>query len=312
MIVADPDDPALRGRRSRHREVAAQADDGAGAGGGVDGGRGPIGAQRLGGGAQVQLYARGNLHGGRRPVHPDVLPARHGLQVDPDLRPARGDGGEVPVVPDHVQGLAHRRVDQPAGDPGGPERHLDRFQQEGGDVDRAAARLVEPRKLAVGPEAAGCGVDGRQLSGQDGLRRLAHGRVAEHQHRGGPQGGKGDGEGRAHDPPDDTTGVLPVADCGDCAGVVSEEEGVVVVEVDPVEGLVLVPADDAPEVDRATVPVVRAWDAWPGRALATARDRAPPATSEPAARKRVLTRTRWSPRSRLVREGMNTSDRRRS
>jgi hypothetical protein len=101
-----------------------------------------------------------------------------------------------------------------------------------------------------------------------------------------------------------------VADFGVSVGVLSEEEGVVVVEVDPVLWLALVPevdalvaADEVLDEDRTTVPVVRAWDALPGSALATARDRAPPATSEPAARKRVLTRIRWSPRSRLVREG---------
>jgi hypothetical protein len=108
--------------------------------------------------------------------------------------------------------------------------------------------------------------------------------------------------------------VLPVADCGDSVGLLSEEEGVVVVEVDPVLWLALVPeadalvaADEVLDDDRPTVAVVRAGDAWPGSALATARDRAPPATSEPAARKRVLTRIRWSPRSRRVREGTHWS-----
>ena len=76
---ANPDDPALLRRRPGHGHVTPEAYQHPGPGGGGDGPGGPVGAQRLGRGPQVQDHARRHLHGGGRPVHPHPLPARDGL-----------------------------------------------------------------------------------------------------------------------------------------------------------------------------------------------------------------------------------------
>ena len=126
------------------------------------GGRGAVGGQRLGAGAEVQAGA------GRQPQRP-------ALAVETDCAPARDQGrltrgrvgrecGEVAVVAGGDQRRADRRVDQPAGPAGDVERHRDGLCRQLAHAHRGACRGVRALEVGVGAKAAAGGVDGVQLT----------------------------------------------------------------------------------------------------------------------------------------------------
>ncbi|HEX6394933.1 MAG TPA: hypothetical protein VFZ97_15975 [Acidimicrobiales bacterium] len=102
-----------------------------------------------------------------------------------------------------------------------------------------------------------------------------------------------------HDPPEEATGEELDRD-GRCVGLLSPELDSEDDDRDP-EFVDCEPASELPPVELDECDVC---DEWPGSALATAAERMPPASNDPAARYRVLRLIRSNPRSRDALEGM--------
>ena len=83
-------------------------------------GGGPVGRERLGGGAEIEPRSLRQLHGAPDGVKPDRPPAGRGER--PQGRPIRGMASQVAVVARGHQRGADRRVDEPAGEERGAQR----------------------------------------------------------------------------------------------------------------------------------------------------------------------------------------------
>ncbi len=136
--------------------------------------------QRLRRGAEVQLGAGTDLEQraaqlGRSPARDEPGPCW--------ARVVRGDLVEVAVVPGTDEGVADRRVQQPAAPPRPGQRSGEvlarlRRQQERAATDRQG---VEPGQLGVGAKAAGQLVDPVDHRVHDGLGHAKGGGVGHHQ-----------------------------------------------------------------------------------------------------------------------------------
>ena len=222
VAVGEADDPATLGRGARGGDVAAEADEHAGAAapGGRRGlnrrGRGAVGAPRLGRGAEVELDARRHQHGARGMIDTDGLPAGHPLDGNVEGRPGPGDVGEGPVV---ARGGA--RPDRPSGRRGHPwlvpPRARPRVRPPGWGRPvpaRLGAAFTRRRSLSGRKrlQAWSTSASVRSSAGaghgqRGGLRDQEHRRGAERREADRRRGrGRGARGAHGHEPPDTTWG----------------------------------------------------------------------------------------------------------
>ena len=219
VVVGDPNGPSARRRWSGHRDVAAQADQHARSRGLGRGPGRPIGAQRLGGGAQVELDPLGDPHGRGRAVGPHQSPAGHRPHGDANGWAGGMDPGEVAVVAQHPQRGADRRIDPAVGERGRRAAPLRPLPGRGA-TRRSGGRSMRSPVPVPSPAGSGCR-PGRwprpRLRAHRGRRRPC--RIGHHHGAGCPEGGKADrGERAGHDAPEETAPDPPLPATGGWLG----------------------------------------------------------------------------------------------
>ncbi len=148
---------------------------------------GPVRGPGLGRGAEIQVHAAGQGQQPRLLVEPDLAPAGHRPDGEPDRRAHGGQQREVTVVAEGGHRVGHGRVHVPVRHPGRAQRHRDRLREQRADLHGAGlvrcwlvrcwlvrcwlvpAVRAEPHQLGVGPEAAA----GLVHRGQVGLEEAA-------------------------------------------------------------------------------------------------------------------------------------------
>src|SRR2546426_1232341 len=158
LVDADPP-PAVR-RRAGDRDVATEADEGAGSAGRPRGGIGrEVCRERLPGRAEIELDASRDPGRPAHAIEPDRVPTRDGLEPEREGAAAARDQVEVVVVAGQPDGTPDRRVDEPFGRRRGANGCLERVEEERADRDVLAGPGVQPADLAVRAEAAVRSVD---------------------------------------------------------------------------------------------------------------------------------------------------------
>ncbi len=173
-------------------------------------GRGAVGGERLGRGAQVERDPARDPHAARARVQQHRAPAGHGLHPHQPGGAAALHQPEVAVVADVVHRAADGRVHVSAAHLGGAQRHGERLRQELADLDHLARGRVDAAELGVVAEAAAGQVDVLERGPQERLRLIDGARPVHDHERGGAQ--RGEGRRRqlaAHDAPDGATGAWP-------------------------------------------------------------------------------------------------------
>ena len=158
---------------------------------------------------------------------------------------------EVLVVAEPDQRPPAGRIDVPVGERGGREGHSQRLREQRADLDRAAARVVDPPEFGVGPEPRAGRVHRVQFRGEQVVGRFQAVRMGDEQRRERPERPEGSrarrrGRGR-HQPPAcdglDTVGFGAGAELVDGAGAGAELGGASVGDGDELCG----PARREPE-----------------------------------------------------------------
>ena len=186
VVVADPHAPALVGRRSTDRHVAAERDEDTASGRSRRRGGDPVRGQRLRRGAKVEPDPAGHQQrsGISIPTHPPPTGRRTRRG---DRFTVAGHVREVPVVAEHPHGLTDRRVDHAIGQFRGMQRDAHGLGQQRAHRHRRAAVGVQAGDLRIGSEPAARRVDGGQLGVQDIAGRSQSGRVGDDDDRRCPQ-----------------------------------------------------------------------------------------------------------------------------
>ncbi len=232
-VVGDPHPPAAVGRVTSHPEVAAQVDQDAAAHRGLDGGRGPVGGQRLGRGPQVEHDPGGDGDLAPVRVECDPAPAARGQRRLAQGACMLAGPREVLVVAEPDQRPPAGRIDVPVGERGGREGHTQRLREQRADPDRATVRVVDPPEFGVGPEPRAGRVHRVQFRGEQVMGRFQAVRMGDEQRRERPERPDGSrarrrGRGR-HQPPacDElvTVGFGAGAELVDAAGAGAELGG---------------------------------------------------------------------------------------
>jgi hypothetical protein len=291
--VRDPHRPAAGWRLPRGGQVAAQADQHPAAGGPVRTRGGPVGAERLGGRAEVQPHAPGHADAPSAAVEVDLPPPGHGGHPH-QRRAGRRDSGEIAVVAEHPDRLADRGVDVALREARGPQGDLERLEQDAADRDCAPAGVVDHGQLGVLAEAAARPVDLGHLRGHRQAGGPEAVPVGRQDHGAAAQRREARASGPVHqEPPEVTLPDPPDAD-GELDGAWRAEPSSLEVEPESLESELLV-WPDAPVV---AVPPV--WPVLPEKPRAAIAENPAVSASAPASSQRVSRDTRRRPASRCA------------